>query len=227
MRTWIGGLAVALTASGMGLAYRLGRSYGAVPAERTASLPGDQRVPQPDVVCTHAITIDAPPARVWPWLQQVGWHRGGWYTARWVDRLLFPDHWASTDELLPEYQHLAVGDFVPDGSPETGCGFTVVELDPARSLLLDSTTHLPRSWRERNIATLHWTWVFVLTPLAGERTRFVFRWRGRIEPWWLRVLCHAVIVPADFLMSRDMMRGLRRRAEGAAPAALRPAVGAA
>ena len=177
-------------------------------------MPGDQVIRRPDVVCTHATTINAPPQQVWPWLQQVGWHRGGWYTARWVDRLLFPDHWASADELLPDYQHLAVGDFIPDGSPETGCGFTVVEPEPARFLLLHSTTHLPRSWRDRRIAALHWTWVFVLTRWRrGRRTRFVFRWRGRIDPWWLRVLCHAVIVPADFIMSRDMLRGLRQRAE--------------
>lgn len=194
--------------------YRLGRGYGADPAERVAPLPGDDVVDHPDVVCTHATTINAPPQRVWPWLQQVGWHRGGWYTARWVDRLLFPDHWASADELIPHYQHLAVGDFIPDGAPETGCGFTVVDLLPERYLLLRSTTHLPRSWRERGIAALEWTWVFELNPLdGGARTRFVFRWRGRTRPWWLRVLCHIVIVPADFLMSRDMLRGLGQRAE--------------
>ena len=40
-------------------------------------------------VTNHAITIDAPPEDVWPWMVQMGWGRGGWYTARWVDRLLF------------------------------------------------------------------------------------------------------------------------------------------
>ncbi len=194
--------------------YRLGRGYGAEPAERAAALPGDGLTPGADVVCTHATTINAPPRRVWPWLQQVGWHRGGWYTARWVDQLLFPDHWASADELIPNYQHLAVGDFIPDGAPETGCGFTVEELQPERYMLLRSTTHLPRSWRNRGIAALDWTWVFLVEPLdGGTRTRFIFRWRAQTHPWWLRLLCHAVVVPADFLMSRDMLRGLRQRAE--------------
>jgi hypothetical protein len=181
-------------------------------------LPGDRVIRRPDVVCTHATTINAPPQQVWPWLQQVGWHRGGWYTARWVDRLLFPDHWASADELLPNYRQLTVGDFIPDGAPETGCGFTVEDLQPERYLLLHSTTHLPRSWREGGIAALDWTWVFLLHPVdGGARTRFVFRWRGWTHPWWLRLMCHAVIVPADFLMSRDMLSGLRQRAERTAP----------
>ena len=41
-------------------------------------------------VTTHAITIDAPPERIWPWLVQMGWHRGAWYAAVRADRLLCP-----------------------------------------------------------------------------------------------------------------------------------------
>lgn len=33
-------------------------------------------------------------------------------------------------------------------------------------------------------------------------------------PWWLTAGTHAVIVPADFVMARGMLRGLARRAEG-------------
>ena len=50
--------------------------------------------------------------------------RGGWYTPRWVDRLLFPANGASTRTLLPGAP-LSAGDWVPDGPPETECGFTV------------------------------------------------------------------------------------------------------
>jgi hypothetical protein len=48
-------------------------------------LPGDDIGPDPQVVTNHAITIDAPPESVWPWLVQMGWHPAGWCTARWVD----------------------------------------------------------------------------------------------------------------------------------------------
>jgi hypothetical protein len=66
------------------------------------------------VVTDHAVTIDAPPAAVWPWLTQMGWHLGGYYTPRWVDRLLFPGNWSSLDHLDPALvRDLAVGNVIP------------------------------------------------------------------------------------------------------------------
>jgi hypothetical protein len=37
---------------------------------------------------THAVTIDAPPSAIWPWIVQAGYGRAGWYTHEWVERLL-------------------------------------------------------------------------------------------------------------------------------------------
>lgn len=192
----------------------LGRTSGSTAAERRAPMPGDELVPRPNVGATHAVTLPAPPDRVWPWLVQVGWHRGGWYTPRWVDSLLFPDNWPSAARILEEFQTLHVGDFVPDGAPDTECGFIVREIEPSARLLLESTTHLPLSWRQRGLAQLDWTWSFLLAPVEGGRsTRLVFRWRARTRPWWLTVGAHLVIIPADFVMSRGMFRGLRRRVD--------------
>ena len=50
---------------------------------------GDELVRQPHILTNHAITIEAQPADVWPWLTQMGWHVGGYYTPAGVDRLLF------------------------------------------------------------------------------------------------------------------------------------------
>lgn len=203
----------AVLAEAYGAAWWLGRSYGSTAAERSARLPGDSRVPDPDLVADHAVTIDAPPEAVWPWLVQVGWHRGGWYTARWVDRLLFPANRPSATHIHPELQHLAVGDWVPDGPPETECGFVVEELVPAGHLVLRSDSHLPLAWRRRG-ATVEWTWVFSLHADRDGSTRLVFRWRAVVSPAPLRALTWATIMPADLLMSRDMLRGIRARAEG-------------
>ena len=163
----------------------LGRTYGSTARERMTSLPGDRIVAKPKVVTNHAITIEAPPEAVWPWLTQMGWHRAGWYTARWVDRLLFPANWPSADRLIPELQDLKIGSFIPDGALETGCGFIVEELDPGRALVLHSTSHVPESWRTKYGASLDWSWTFSLTPLGEERrTRFLFRSRWMTKPWW-------------------------------------------
>jgi hypothetical protein len=68
------------------------------------------------------------------------------------------------------------------------------------------------SWRDH--ATLDWTWVFVLTPVdGGRRTRYHFRSRWVTEPWWFTLGGWLGVVPADFLMSRDHLRGVKQRAE--------------
>jgi hypothetical protein len=160
----------------------------------------------------HAITISAPPSAIWPWLVQMGWGRGGWYTARWVDRLLFPANGPSAEQIEPDLQQLEVGTFIPDGPPETRCGFTVARLDPERALVLRSNSHLPL--RLRSHARLDWTWSFVLTPLDnGPRTRYHFRSRWVTRPWWLTLGGWVVIAPADFVMSRAMLHGVKARAE--------------
>ncbi len=203
----------------------LGRTHGSTRAERHRSMPGDDLVRCPQTVATHAITIPAPPERVWPWLAQVGWHRGGWYTARWVDALLFPSNEPSADQVLTHYQHLAVGDAIPDGPPEAECEFVVRDVRPGEHLVLSSTSHLPLSWRRRGLAEVSWTWAFVLNPVetpSGPGTRLVFRWRARTRPWWLTAGASLLVVPADLVMSRDMLRGLHRRASGIHPAGARP-----
>lgn len=207
------GSTAAVAAGGYLALQWLGRTYGSTHEERRRPLPGDEITAQPITVTTHAITVGAPPDHVWPWLVQMGWHRGAFYTARWVDRLLFPDNWPSADRILPEWQHLTVGDSVPDGAPETGCEFRVVELEPNRHLVLHSSRHFPPSWEQRFGAWIDWTWVFVLDDLGDGSTRFLFRSRFRVGPWWMAAAYLLGIVPADFVMSRQMLRGVRTRAE--------------
>lgn len=193
------------------LLLRLGSTYGSTRHERAASLAGDHIVPDPSVVTDHAITIDAAADEVWPWLVQMGWGRAGWYTARWVDRLFFPANGPSADRIVPALEHIEVGTFIPDGPPATRCGLYVESLEPNRALVLHSTSHLPLSWRRW--ATADWSWAFALTPLdGGRRTRFHFRSRWVTSPWWLTLGARLLLVPADFVMSRDMLRGVRSRA---------------
>jgi len=210
-RLWPIGLVVGV-ASAMLVLVRLGRAYGSTAEERSRGLPGDHIILSPQVVTDHAVTIDAPPDCVWPWLVQMGWGRGGWYTARWVDRLLFPANGPSADRIIPELQDLCVGDFVPDGPPDTECGLDVELLEPNQALVLHSTSHVPRRWRA--FADADWSWAFVLTAVDGGcRTRFLFRSRWTTSPWWLGVAGRFGLVPADFVMSRSMLRGVRCRAE--------------
>ncbi|MGE0227506.1 MAG: SRPBCC family protein [Dehalococcoidia bacterium] len=208
------------TAALWALLYRLGRTWGATGEERQRHLPGDELVPHAAIVTDHAVDISAPAERIWPWLLQVGWGRGGWYTYRWVDALLFPANAPSATAIRAELQQLAVGDKILDGPPEADCFFTVQELVPERVLVLLSHTHLPPQLRGRPGIGLNFSWTFNLEPLSGGRTRFHFRSRAAAHPWWLLAAYRMLLVPADFLMARSMCMGLKRRAEAEIAAVL-------
>jgi hypothetical protein len=75
-RRWILAGMVAASAAGYLVLHRLGRTSGSTPAERSRRLPGDELVNRPTLVTNHAAHLPAPPEDVWPWLTQLGWHRG-------------------------------------------------------------------------------------------------------------------------------------------------------
>jgi len=147
----------------------LGRSYGSTRHERRLSLAGDSICVDPHFRTDHAATIAASADEIWPWLVQMGWGRAQWYTARWVDRLLFPANGPSADRVVPELQDLKVGDRVLDGPPEAHCSFVVELLEPNCHLVLHSQEHLPPGWAERFGAWIDFTWAFVLdsVPAGG------------------------------------------------------------
>jgi hypothetical protein len=203
--------------AGYGAVLVLGRRAGSTAQERRMRLPGDELVARPRLRTDHAITIDAPPEEIWPWLTQMGWHLGGYYTPGWVDRLLFPQNWPSLHHLDPALvRDLEVGDTIPDGAPGTAW-YVVTEVDAPHTLVLRSTTHLPPGWRDRFGATIDWTWSLRLTELSGRRTRLRLRVRGRTAPWWVTAIYLATIVPADYIMARGMLRGIKQRVESRPP----------
>ena len=202
---------------------RQGKRWGATGDEVSRSLPGDDLVSHPMVETTHAITIHAPAAAIWPWLVQMGYDRGWWYTdARWY-RLLEMALWkakphTSADHIIPELQRLSVGDTVPDGPPGTA-SFTVAALEPHKVLALYSTTHLlfmaPASVRNNARFGLYgnFSWVFVLDEQAEDATRLIVRTRASYGPLLFRTLTIPLLYPGDFLMARMMLRTIRQLVE--------------
>src|SRR5579864_9836850 len=89
--------------------------WGSTADERARVMPGDAVIPHPTHVETQAVTVDAPPPEIWPWLVQLGSTRGGLYSYDWLDRLFgFLDR-PSASRILPEFQQLAVGDRIEWG----------------------------------------------------------------------------------------------------------------
>ena len=59
--------------------------WGATDAEVKSKLPGDKLLPHPKWGFTHAVTIKAPVAEVWPWIVQIGQGRGGFYSYEFLE----------------------------------------------------------------------------------------------------------------------------------------------
>lgn len=176
--------------------------WGATPDEVEAPLPGDELVPGAQYRTTRAITIDASPAAVWPWLVQVGCLRAGFYSDDLLDNLAHP----SAREVLPELQELRVGQWVPMSprTPTEVTAFRVHSFEPRRWLL----------WAKPDSS-----WAWLLTELPGGRTRLVTRvhafydWSKPVTALFGVLLMEC----GDFAMMRRMLLGIRERAEGLTP----------
>ncbi len=177
---------------------RWGLTWGAVSDEVAAELPGDELLADARLVTTRAITVDAPPEAIWPWLAQMGSGRGGAYTYDWVENLLGLNM-HSASEILPEYQDIKVGDELPLGSG--GPVMRVEVLDPPRALVLRTS--------DRN-----WVWIFALLP-DRDSTRLVSR--NRIATKALgpagRLFYRFFMEPGSLVMERKMLLGIKQRAE--------------
>ncbi|HEY7440839.1 MAG TPA: SRPBCC family protein [Vicinamibacterales bacterium] len=173
--------------------------WGTTPDDLAREMAGDAVIVHPTHSATHAITIDAPPEDIWPWLAQMGYHRGGLYSYDWLDRLFGILDEPSADRILPEFQLLTVGDAIPLGPRRE---LTVAAIEPARALVLSY-----------NADSFEWVWQFGLYPLDNGQTRLVTRgtecFTNTVSTW----LFMRVMEPAAFIMTRRMLLGLKQRAE--------------
>lgn len=182
---------------------RVLRDWGATKAEASTTLPGDELVPEPAVVVTRAVEIEAPAAAVWPWLVQMGQDRGGLYSYDALENAVGLDiH--SVDEIHPEWQHLDVGDeirLVPRGwlGSRDGVTLPVVHLEPNRCLVLFSEQFGS-------------VWSFHIHPVGADRVRLVSRGRSP-RKGLASALADELIEPVTFAMTRRMLLGIKQRAE--------------
>jgi hypothetical protein len=137
--------------------------------EQRRPLPVDDLVPDALFTSTHAITIDAPPEQVWPWIAQMGAGRAGWYSWDLIDNGGTP----SARRVLPEFQTVVPGDVMP-AVPGATDAFVVSAVEPPRDLVLT----VPDGHGHHAVA-----WEHVLVPLEGGRTRLLVR--GRASVRWL------------------------------------------
>jgi hypothetical protein len=199
------GFALSAQVASYGLWRRRCLTWGAMTSEAEAVLAGDDLLPEPDIVATRAIGIEAPVELVWPWLVQMGPGRAGAYTYDWIENLLGLNM-HSADTIIPEWQQLSVGDAWPLGS--RGPVLRVQCLEPKRALVVRSDDG-------------NWVWAFVLVP-GDAITRLISRNRIAMPgaPWLQRAFARYVMEPGSLIMERKMLLGIKARAERLAAASV-------
>jgi hypothetical protein len=129
-------------------------TWGATQVELTRSLPGDELTSDPNLIWTNAITIEAPPEDVWPWIAQIGDSRGGFYSYTFIENQVgkltgasdYNVIYTNANEIHPEWQDPQPG--------RTGTIFTG-RVYPTFSLPMDLVlVRRAGEWRKRNTSVV-------------------------------------------------------------------------
>jgi hypothetical protein len=212
----VGAAGAAALVYGVWLRPRLWR-WGATDEEVADPYPGADLVPGGERAATMAVTIEAPPDQVWPWLIQMGGDRGGWYSWDRLDNGGRP----SATEVHPEWQDLALGDYVRywtrNGPVDA---WEVAALEPNRFLglreLRDLRGHLLDPARPRPTAYVEGLWAFLLTERPDGQTRLVISGYQAMRPQWLeRFVNYWLYIPVTWPMQARMLAVLKRNIERA------------
>ncbi|MFD6821483.1 hypothetical protein ACFWC5_14055 [Streptomyces sp. NPDC060085] len=165
-------------------------------AEITRALPGDDLVPHPDTVMDRAFTLPAPCEEVWPWINQLGKNRAGWYAPAWLEKFV-PPRRRGLRRIETSLQNLAAGDVIGDWGGRDAT-FEIVVHQPPHVLV-------HRSTRGR----LRISWTIILTDESGRATRVHLRFRINGVRHRRLVECGGGLI--DFLTIAALAAGLRER----------------
>lgn len=187
-------------------------TWGATATEAAAALPGDELIANPTWGYTHAVTVDAPPDAVWPWIVQMGQGRGGFYSYVGLENLI-GCRMRNTDKVLRDCQNLDTGDEVrlhPKAPP-----LTVASVEPNARLVLHARD--PRTGDA-------FIWAFHLRRDRTGCTRLIERGCSFCGPGLVSRLSFGPLLmePIGFVMSRKMLLTIRALASASGTEAARP-----
>ncbi|MGH2997768.1 MAG: hypothetical protein ACRDNM_00560 [Gaiellaceae bacterium] len=161
--------------------------------------PGDELLPDANLVFNRSTILAASCEDVWPWIVQLGKGRAGWYLPARLERVL-PGSRRASRILDPHWQTLTAGQRVRDygGRDEY---LEVARIEPPHVLVYRS---------ERRGA--QFSWALLLRARSAHETELRLRFRGHLRSsGWRR---QALIATGDFFdwsTGELMLRGLRER----------------
>lgn len=179
--------------------------WGLAIEEAERAYPGDGLVARPRRCWTHAIEIDAGAREVWPWVAQMGQDRAGFYSNEWLEHLAgcnAKNSWA----VVADWQILKVGQ--PFSLHPKVPPLSVAALEPGRWFVVTDT-------EPGTISPAHLSWLLMVEPLSHKSCRFISRVRTSPDRDAAQAYGPWLTESVASVMDRAMLRGVKRRAEGA------------
>jgi hypothetical protein len=169
--------------------------WGATAEEISSSMVGDDLCSDATVVATRSITIGAAPQEVFPWIRQMGFGRGGWYSYDWLDNL----GRKSATTIHDEWQSVEAGDKIPSGP----ISFTAAIVDAPRHFVLEIQSLGKKSPKR------HFTLAYELRD-NPQGTRLVTRMRSRINLPLGSLFEKLILGPGDGIMLRRQLLNIKK-----------------
>lgn len=168
-------------------------NWGASTEEIALAMPGDSIVSNPTFNATRAVTINAAPEEIWPWIIQMGYRRASFYSYDRLDNDGIP----SADHIVSEFQNLQFGDSIPLTSHDN---IKVIAINPHRSMV----------WKYRgDDTTTVFTWTWGLYQQNDSQTRLLTRLRYS----GLGLRSQLMLELFEIVMMRKCMLNIKHRAE--------------
>jgi hypothetical protein len=189
------------------------RTWGSTEEELNRELPGDELVKDVKGWYNHAITINAAPADVWPWVVQLGQNKGGFYSYELLENIV-GSKIHNANDIVPEFQNTLVGDKVmmtPKAAP-----YIVAAIEPGQSFVLrlrvnlqtqetvDNNQPLPDKYQDPS-------WLFFLEETAEGATRLISRSRNDWNHSKTNTFIYSIFGVISQVMDRKMLKGIKRR----------------
>jgi len=174
--------------------------WGATDEEVARPMPEDGLVASPAFDATRAITINARPEQIWPWVAQMGYRRAGFYGYDLIENIASGTGLRSAQTILPRLQDPHPGDELPI-SGVASIMFGGVERN--RYLVWRGTEVPPNG-----------VFIWQLVPENENQTRLISRIRWRYHAEYPARALDLFTEFGDHVAVRAVLHGIRNLAEG-------------
>jgi hypothetical protein len=181
--------------------------WGLTDTEFARTYPGDALLPDVSGHVTRAVTIQATPEQIWPWLMQIGQDRGGFYSYTSLENMVGCE--MPRVEKIGSWPDRKVREKVWFGTAKHFGGKAYMEV-----AIADSNSAFVLAASSELAARQAATWGFFLQPVGPNETRLIAHLRVGEAPGIVGcILGYVFMEPAHFIMERKMLLTIRALAE--------------